>query len=147
VKGLTLLEPWASLVAAGYKRIETRSWSTEYRGELLIHASASKKSCRHSYDVGLLFKTAGLEFPEGWPATASEYPLGRIVAVARLIDCAEMTEANIARVSKIERAFGDWRPKRFAWILATVRRTEQIPWKGALGLWDVPQELEARVAA
>jgi hypothetical protein len=37
-KGLTLLQPWASLIALGVKTIETRSWSTSWRGGLVIHA-------------------------------------------------------------------------------------------------------------
>src|SRR5690348_17556570 len=39
MKALTLTQPWASLVAIGAKRIETRSWSTSYRGPLAIHAA------------------------------------------------------------------------------------------------------------
>jgi hypothetical protein len=35
---LTLHQPWASLIALGVKTIETRSWSTKYRGPLAIHA-------------------------------------------------------------------------------------------------------------
>jgi hypothetical protein len=50
-------------------------------------------------------------------------------------------------VSPRERAFGIWKPERFAWIVTSVRRLEQIPWRGALGLWNVPAELEARIAA
>jgi hypothetical protein len=38
VKALTLHQPWASLVAVGAKTIETRSWSTLYRGPVAIHA-------------------------------------------------------------------------------------------------------------
>lgn len=41
MKVLTLHQPWASLVALGVKTIETRSWSTSYRGPLAIHAGAS----------------------------------------------------------------------------------------------------------
>lgn len=39
MKALTLWQPWASLVALGEKKIETRTWSTTYRGTLAIHAS------------------------------------------------------------------------------------------------------------
>src|ERR1700744_118543 len=39
MKALTLTQPWASLVALQEKRIETRSWLTAYRGELVIHAA------------------------------------------------------------------------------------------------------------
>ena len=38
MKALTLTQPWATLVAMGAKRIETRSWTTNYRGPLAIHA-------------------------------------------------------------------------------------------------------------
>lgn len=39
MKTLSLWQPWASLVALGIKTIETRSWSTKYRGPLAIHAA------------------------------------------------------------------------------------------------------------
>lgn len=39
MKGLTLTQPWATLVAIGAKRVETRSWSTNYRGPIAIHAA------------------------------------------------------------------------------------------------------------
>ena len=39
MKGLTLTQPWASAVALGIKHVETRSWRTEYRGAVLIHAA------------------------------------------------------------------------------------------------------------
>lgn len=42
MKALTLWQPWASLIALGEKRYETRSWATSYRGLLAIHASAPK---------------------------------------------------------------------------------------------------------
>ena len=41
MKALTIRQPWASLIAAGVKTIETRSWSTKYRGPLAIHAGLS----------------------------------------------------------------------------------------------------------
>ena len=41
MKTLSLIQPWASLIALGEKRIETRSWGTRYRGPLAIHASLS----------------------------------------------------------------------------------------------------------
>ena len=40
-RALTLHQPWASLIAIGAKTMETRSWSTSYRGPLAIHAGAA----------------------------------------------------------------------------------------------------------
>ena len=37
-KALTIAQPWATLVAIGAKQIETRSWQTNYRGDIAIHA-------------------------------------------------------------------------------------------------------------
>ena len=142
-----MLEPWASLMALGHKHIETRSWRSDYRGDIAIHASASNKACRKYHEIDKMWRNAGLDIPEGWPMEPKDYPLGRVVAVGRLIDVSEMTVDNINRQSRMELAFGDWRPGRFAWIVASVRRVEQIPWKGALCLWKVPEELEARIAA
>ena len=55
MKVLSLLQPWANLcvmtdskTGKAYKQIETRSWNTKYRGELLIHASAGKKADQRS---------------------------------------------------------------------------------------------------
>ena len=38
MKALTIIQPWATLIASGHKMNETRSWKTNYRGEVLIHA-------------------------------------------------------------------------------------------------------------
>ena len=40
MKIITLKQPWASLVAYGIKKYEFRTWKTNYRGKLLIHAGA-----------------------------------------------------------------------------------------------------------
>lgn len=41
---LSIKEPWASMIRAGRKTIEIRTWATKYRGPLLICASASPRS-------------------------------------------------------------------------------------------------------
>jgi hypothetical protein len=47
LKCLSLKQPYAELVAAGRKTIETRTWNTNFRGKFLIHASKTidKESC------------------------------------------------------------------------------------------------------
>ena len=39
MKVLSIKEPWASLIIEGKKTLELRTWSTRYRGPLLIHRS------------------------------------------------------------------------------------------------------------
>lgn len=42
-KAISLKQPWANLVASGKKTIETRKWSTKYRGDLVICSSQNPK--------------------------------------------------------------------------------------------------------
>ena|GEM_PF-1077527 len=44
MKALSVREPWAGLIRNGKKTIETRTWNTNYRGDLLICASANPKT-------------------------------------------------------------------------------------------------------
>lgn len=39
---LTIKQPWASAIMAGLKRVENRTWRTDYRGPLAIHAGLSR---------------------------------------------------------------------------------------------------------
>jgi hypothetical protein len=38
-KTLSVKQPYATLICAGVKTVENRTWKTDYRGRLLIHAS------------------------------------------------------------------------------------------------------------
>lgn len=110
MKALTLWQPWATLVALGVKTIETRSWSTSYRGPLAIHAA--KKAPEYgpvgAYLVEPWFDHVrhvedcycdGAEIDEpcsrrarkGWALTrngedAIVLPLGAVVATCTLVD-------------------------------------------------------------
>lgn len=44
MKAISIKEPWASMLYNGKKTIETRTWKTNYRGELLLCASRYPKS-------------------------------------------------------------------------------------------------------
>lgn len=63
MKAITVRQPWASLIAAGVKTIETRSWSTKYRGPLAVHAGAR-------WDVG--WGTHALWHDPDHPSTARD---------------------------------------------------------------------------
>lgn len=135
MKALTLQQPWATLVACGAKRIETRAWSTAHRGELAIHAGralppANRALCSREPFAAAL-RTAGC-------AHTADLPLGCVLAVCRLIDCRRITAAS-EDPGWPERAFGDHRPGRFAWYLEPVRVLPQpLPARGRLGLWIWP---------
>ena len=42
MKALSIKQPWASLIAHGIKDIENRTWKTNFRGRIYIHASGAK---------------------------------------------------------------------------------------------------------
>lgn len=135
MKALSLTQPWATLVAIGAKKIETRSWPTGFRGQFAIHASKGfptecKALCNETVFADTLM-AAGIQ---DW----RDLPLGAILCTARLIDCTPMTETNISAIrSTLEYAFGDYAPGRYMWKLDNVKPLpEPIPYKGALGLWE-----------
>lgn len=131
MRALTLTQPWASLVALGLKRVETRSWSTNYRGTLAIHAAKgmppyAREFASEERAIGRL------------PAVI---PRGAIVAVARLTGVVPTDDAAL-EVSALERRFGDYGPGRYAWFIDDVRILgAPVPCRGALGLWAVPEGL------
>jgi activating signal cointegrator 1 len=49
MKAITIIQPWATLIALGEKKFETRSWATKHRGPLAIHAGKKidKEVCQH----------------------------------------------------------------------------------------------------
>jgi activating signal cointegrator 1 len=139
MKALTVMQPWATLVALGAKRIETRSWSTSYRGPLAIHASS-----RISREAAVIcreppFREAlaagGYDEESGSVINPFGLPLGAVIAVATLVDVQRITREHAP--AEPERSFGDYAPGRFAWLLDHVRRLpEPVAAKGALGLWE-----------
>lgn len=142
MKALSLIQPWASLVANGAKHWETRSWRTHFRGPVAIHAS---KGFPGEYrDLCWLedFATA-LEF-----ATDRALPLGAIVAVVEITDCLPTSEWLQKHQSYPEEDFGGYGPNRFAWHIENVRKlTTPIPCSGNRGFWNVPNEVEAHLLA
>ena len=125
MKVLTIKEPWASLIANGYKEYEFRSWKTNYRGELFIHASLSTKN-NISNEVLDLIKDMKLNN-------------GYIICKCKLVDCVYMTEDfinNIKNNNHIEYICGDYQLGRYAWILDDIEVVEPIEVKGKLGIWN-----------
>lgn len=133
MKALTLTQPWAQLVAIGAKKIETRSWSTNYRGWLAIHAGKSKPAYARHYTHN---SESIVDAFAGTRMTFYNMPRGVIVAVAQLIACRPILgDPETAG----EKDFGDFTPGRFAWYLENVIVVDPvIPCQGTLGLFDVP---------
>lgn len=157
MKALTLTQPWATLVAIGAKRIETRSWRTSFRGQVAIHAAkrfpgSAKDLCTSRLFCRIL----------GWPECPDsltqqwlddnarlirELPTGCVIATAMVVNCieTELIRRYVQPFTEQEEAFGDYTPGRFGFLLENVIQfAAPVPAKGALGLWD--WDLDARLS-
>jgi len=138
MKAITLWQPWASLVALGYKTYETRSWLTRYRGWLAIHAAG--RPCDPHVFYQYPFQRVFL-LPEVGIAHPSDLPLGAILAIVDLTGVTPGEElappGRTPTVGWLQLAFGDFTPGRFAWLLKDRRPLDvPIPARGKQGLWD-----------
>ncbi len=129
MKVLSLTEPFATLISEQKKHIETRSWKTNYRGILYIHASKTKTSKKDLEDEALmsLVQNKKMHF---------DY----IICKCTLVDCIDMTEdfvRNMQENNYQEYICGEYAVGRYAWILKDIEVLETpIQVKGHLGIWN-----------
>jgi hypothetical protein len=131
MKALSLTQPCASAIILGHKRIETRSWKTNYRGRIAIHASKGFPKYARAFDAT---ERALGRIP-------NILPFGAIIGFATIEDIKPAGEIEI-EISAIERLYGDYSPGRWAWILSEIEPLPDdkvLPCKGSLGLWGVPE--------
>jgi hypothetical protein len=127
---LSIKQPYASFIVLGLKEIETRTWKTDYRGLLYIHASAAI-----DYQaIQLCYMEPFRSTLKPFYRTANELPLGAIIGHTELTQCSP-TEKILKKLNTTELLCGNFAPGRFAWILKCPQRIVPIPCKGKLGIW------------
>lgn len=109
---LTICQPYAELIARGEKVIENRTWPTNYRGRIAIHAGKSRD---------------WLE--EGDEQAYPDMPFGAVVATAELYDCVRWESLPDDLKENIH-ANGPW-----CFLLRDIRRLDPIPCSGKQGFW------------
>lgn len=151
MKSITLWQPWASLMAVGAKRVETRWWPaprTLQKDEAVaIHAAVRAPWKGFNEMSGMAISAAieafgkfGIEKPE-------LLPTGCVVAVC-VFQCCRPTDILLDEVSTKERLFGDYSAGRYGWELPLLYRLpEPIAARGQQGLWEweAPEELVRHV--
>lgn len=81
---LSMHQPYASLLVAGIKKHEGRSWYTTYRGRLWIHAAAKPPTSEDISTVVGIFQ----KITEGQPVRfPDQYPTGCLLGCVNLVDC------------------------------------------------------------
>jgi hypothetical protein len=161
MKCISLWQPWATLIAIGAKRIETRSWDTNYRGQLLIHAARKwNRELKAICTCPPIYKPIMRHLREyitdsfnTWDRIDEWFPRGVIVGVVTLDKTLTIGDGNILvetgeHISSTEWNFGDYTPGRTAWMLTNARRfPTPIPYVGHQRLFDVPDDLIAEQLA
>lgn len=131
MKAITIKQPWATLIAEGYKKYEFRTWKTKYRGDILIHAGKGidKKAMER-------FKHLNLE-----------YPVGKIIAKAIITDCVKVDDRLRDVLAKkdpivykgvINKTSNDW--DGYGFKLENIEKINPIEVNGKLSLWDYDYE-------
>jgi hypothetical protein len=114
LRALSLRQPWAWLVVNGYKDIENRSWRTNHRGPLLIHASSNLTE--FSETAAMVETKYHIPVPENVEA-------GGIVGVVDVADCVKTHDSK-------------WKFRnRWGWVLENPRRLPYRQCKGFVGLF------------
>ncbi len=138
MKALTLTQPWASLVAIGAKRIETRSWATSYRGPLAIHAAKCFPRDAQDFARSRMVLDLMRPYVKDNEPYIKQFPRGLVLATAWLIDCTGTWNVrNVRTLTEQEEALGNYEEGRFGFLLGDVLALKvPVPAKGALGLWE-----------
>ena len=128
MKVISIKEPFATLITNGLKKIETRSWKTNYRGEIFIHASGkslAKEFLTNDYVVDLI-KDMDMNY-------------GNIICRCNLVDCIYMDEEFLEYIKQhpTEYNVGEYKLGRYAWIMEDIEPIHPIPAKGKLNIWNL----------
>jgi hypothetical protein len=135
-QALSLWQPWATLLALGYKDIENRNWKQDFRGRLLIHAA--KKWDEDSFPILEGFWAVrdyrfhklleGLTLPE----KVSEFPRGGLVGVVTVTDCVSKSNSK-------------WFSGPYGFVLKDAQPLPFFPLRGQQKFFDVPEDVVAKL--
>lgn len=85
MKALSIKQPWASLIAHGIKDIENRTWKTNFRGRIYIHASAVSQGSLYEHLNEQQLKAVNNHWTAAPPYP--DRPLSAIIGEVDIVDC------------------------------------------------------------
>jgi hypothetical protein len=130
MKALTIKQPWATLIVAGVKDIENRSWHTDYRGTIGIHSSA--KMTRIEMEEACEFMESFVPRFSAPRFRQEQFPTGVLLGTVHIVDCVRASDSP-------------WFVGEYGFVLQDeVAFANPLPCRGALGFWDVPTDLATR---
>lgn len=144
MKAISLWQPWASAIAAGLKTIETRSWSTPYRGPLAIHAAKRWTAAEQDFLFSRMRGPNAEYFRRIGITRGADVPLGCIVATCEIYGCVSTNDEPPAfhQVMPTEFVWGNFSVNRFAWLLRNIKQVSPcVPCIGRQGFFEFPEQL------
>jgi len=128
IKALSLKQPYAWLIANGYLLVDDRSWGTQYRGPVLIHASLGVYAEYYDY----LCTNTDIPLP-----SKDKLERGGVVGIANLVLCCQPDNLP-ASVSREQRAhFSGVHQQYFGFLFEQATPIRLLPCRGKLGLFDI----------
>ncbi len=131
MKALSIRQPWAALIVNGHKDIENRDWRTHFRGLVLIHAGLKTDAAALADVREGIHPVSGdiAPFDFDWNVLT-----GGIVGEAEIVDC-------------VSDSSSPWFVGRYGFVLRNARLLPFMACKGALGLFEVQDEIVALAGA
>jgi len=152
---ITVKQPWAWAIAAGFKDVENRTTNWSYRGPLAIHAG--RHWSRRGEGSTLIETAWRARIAASIPVAAGqpEFVTGAIIAVVDLADIHPAADYQSSRTccepwgeARYRSADHSLRTDVVHLVLRDARRiTPPIDCPGALGLWAPPPEVQDLLAA
>jgi hypothetical protein len=124
MKAISIKQPWAWLILNAGKNIENRTWRTNYRGRVLIHAG--KGLTQHDWLNGLESLWANPAARRDFPGPAM-FQRGGIVGSVEIVDC--VTASN-----------SPWFAGPYGWVLRDPQPLPFQPCRGSLSFF-IPQPI------
>ena len=120
-RALSIIQPWAECIIFHGKNVENRSWSTEKRGYIAIHASAKVDKNRYEQ----VHDNYGLKL------NPDESSFGCIIGFVKIVDVVDKN--TISRKTK------KWFMGDYGFVLDDIIiLKEPVPVKGFLNFWKIP---------
>lgn len=149
MKALSIKQPWASLIAHGIKDIENRTWKTNFRGRIYIHATGSPSN--EPYQIFTDEQWREIELKNFDPEIFESYKnLSRIIGSVYIVDCvinhpsiwADKTE-GVYDINTNEFIPRHTPKPIYNWVLSDPVLYEQpfLNVKGKLSLWQYDNHL------
>lgn len=132
LKGVSIWNPWAWLMAERLKRNETRNWKPPYRGPMCLHASEKVLEGSVSTYIQNILDDRGLDI--------QTLPRGQITAIGILVHCERITRSTQPDVPEL--LYGDYTPGRYVWVFENVwKLNAPIEFEGRQSVFDVPEKV------